>query len=126
MDWPSREQLASAAVMYPEEVIEAIDRVSWKILRQTDQVRITDPEGTDLSYTWFPEYWQIMDGDYPGYQTEGFGNTSLPWRCVEGSIISGHLTGYPFGIVLPKSDVHGVVAGTADHLRSISPHEDVS
>src|SRR6266542_2585297 len=42
MDWPSREQLASPAVMYPEEIIETIDRVSWKILRQTDRVRITD------------------------------------------------------------------------------------
>ncbi|HJP95684.1 MAG TPA: hypothetical protein VJ875_27295 [Pyrinomonadaceae bacterium] len=116
MDWPTREQLAGAAVMYPEEIIEAIDRASWKILRQTDTVRITDPEGTDLSYTWFPEYWQIMDGNYADYKTEGFGTHLYHNGSLKDPIISGHLTGYPFGIVLPKSDVHGVLAGTADHL----------
>jgi hypothetical protein len=116
MDWPTREQLASAAVMYPEEIIEAIDRVSWKILRQTDTVRITDPEGTDLTYSWFPEYWQIMDGNYADYQTEGFGTHLYHHGALTDPIISGHLTGYPFGIVLPKSDVRGVLAGTADHL----------
>ena len=116
MDWPSREQLASPAVMYPEEIIETMDRVSWKILRQTDQVRITDPEGTDVSFTWFPEYWQIMDGNYPGYQTEGFGTHQYHRGSLKDPIISGHLTGYPFGIVLPKSDVSGVVAGTTDHI----------
>ena len=116
MDWPTREQLATAAVMYPEEIIEAMDRIAWKILRQTDTVRITDPEGTDVAFTWFPEYWQIMDGNYPGYETEGFGTHVYHHGSLKDPIISGHLTGYPFGIVLPKSDLRGVVAGTSDHI----------
>jgi hypothetical protein len=116
MDWPTREQLASAAVQYPEEIIETIDRASWKILRQADTVRITDPEGTDLTFTWFPEYWQIMDGNYADYQTEGFGTHVYHHGSTKDPIISGHLTGYPFGIVLPKSDVTGVLAGTTDHI----------
>jgi hypothetical protein len=116
MDWPTREQLASPAVMYPEEIIEALDRASWKILRQTAKARITDPQGTDISFTWFPEYWQIMDGNYPDYQTTGFGTHHYHRGSLEDPIISSHLAGYPLGIVLPKSDVHGVIAGTADHL----------
>lgn len=116
LDWPTREQLASPAVMYPEEIIEALDRASWKILRQTETVRITDPEGTDISFTWFPEYWEIMDGNYPAYQTEGFGTHHYSRGALKNPLISGHLTGYPLGIVLPKSDVRGVVAGTSDHL----------
>jgi len=119
MDWPTREQLASTAVMYPEEIIEALDRVSWKLLRQTETVRITDPEGTDISFTWFPEYWQIMDGADAGYfqnGTEGFGTHHYHHGALKDPIISGHLTGYPFGVALPKSDVRGVVAGTSDHL----------
>jgi hypothetical protein len=116
LDWPTREQLASPAVTYPEEIIEAIDRASWKILRQTEKVRITDPEGTDISFTWFPEYWEIMDGNYPAYQTEGFGTHHYYRGALKSPLISGHLTGYPLGIVLPKSDVRGVAAGTSDHL----------
>lgn len=119
MDWPTREHLANEAVMYPEEIIEALDRVSWRILRQTETVRITDPEGTDITFTWFPEYWQIMDGNDGGYfqnLTEGFGTHHYHHGSLKDPIISGHLTGYPFGIVLPKSDVRGVVAGTSDHL----------
>ncbi len=119
MDWPTREQLAGAPVMYPEEIIEAIDRVSWKILRQTKEVHLTDPEGTDLRFSWFDEYWQIMDGNHGGYLqqgTEGFGTHHYRHGALKDPIISGHLTGYPFGVVLPKSDVRGVVAGTSDHI----------
>src|SRR5207253_1383364 len=104
------------AVMYPEEVIEAIDRAAWRILRKTESVRLTDPEGTDISFTWFPEYWQIMEGSYPAYRTDGFGTHQYRPGATKDPIISGHLTGYPLGVVLPKSDVRGVIAGTADHL----------
>ncbi|MCS6805226.1 MAG: hypothetical protein RMM98_01660 [Acidobacteriota bacterium] len=119
MDWPTREQLASPAVMYPEEIIEMVDRVTWEILRKTARVRITDPEGTDVSFTWFDEYWQIMDGNFPGYlqpPTEGFGTHHYHHGALNDPIISGHIAGYPLGIVLPKSDLSGVVAGTSDHL----------
>jgi hypothetical protein len=124
MDWPTREQLATSIVMYPEEIIEAADRVSWEILRQTKEVRITDPEGTDVSFTWFDEYWQIMDGNHGGYlqaPTEGFGTHRYQHGALKDPIISGHLAGYPTGIVLPKSNVTGVVAGTSDHLGPFPP-----
>jgi hypothetical protein len=116
MDWPTREQLASPAVLYPEEIIEAIDRAAWRVLRQTKEARITDPQGTDIRFTWFPEYWKIMEGDYPEYRTSGFGTHHYSRGALKDPITSGHLCGYPFGIVLPKSDVCGVIAGTADHL----------
>jgi hypothetical protein len=124
MDWPTREQLATSIVLYPEEIIEAADRVSWEILRQTREVRITDPEGTDVRFTWFDEYWQIMDGNHGGYmqgETEGFGTHRYVHGALKDPVISGHLAGYPTGIVLPKSDVTGVVAGTSDHLGPF-PH----
>jgi hypothetical protein len=119
LDWPTREQLAAPIVTYPEEIIETADRISWEILRQTKEVRITDPEGTDVSFTWFDEYWQIMDGNHGGYlvgPTEGFGTHLYRHGATRDPVISGHLAGYPTGIVLPKSDVTGVVAGTSDHL----------
>ena len=116
MDWPTREQLASPAVMYPEEIIEALDRTAWQILLQAETSRITDPQGTDITFTWLPEYWQIMDGSYPNYPTEGFGTHRYHHGALKNPLISSHLCGYPLGIVLPKSNVCGVVAGTADHL----------
>ncbi|HWS55127.1 MAG TPA: hypothetical protein VN228_13410 [Pyrinomonadaceae bacterium] len=119
MDWPTREQLASPAVTYPEEIIEAIDRAAWKVLRETREVHLTDPEGTDLRFTWLDEYWRIMDGSFPGYPippTEGFGTHRYRPGATKDPLISGHLAGYPLGVVLPKSDVTGVIAGTSDHL----------
>ncbi|MGA8430473.1 MAG: hypothetical protein WB729_11685 [Candidatus Sulfotelmatobacter sp.] len=116
MDWPTREQLASPAVLYPEEIIEALDRAAWQTLLQAESSTITDPQGTDITFTWLPEYWQIMDGNYPDYPTDGFGTHHYYHGALKDPLISSHLCGYPLGIVLPKSDVSGVMAGTADHL----------
>jgi len=60
-----------------------------------------------------------MDANYAGYLlpgTEGFGTHHYHHGALKDPIISGHVAGYPLGIVLPKSNVNGVVAGTSDHI----------
>jgi hypothetical protein len=66
-------------------------------------VHITDPEGTDLSYTLFPEY---FDGTRRGY-------TEVPWW--------GHILGHGPTPILPKEDATGVVCGTTSHFQKAFP-----
>ncbi|MBI4483071.1 MAG: hypothetical protein HY652_09295 [Acidobacteria bacterium] len=114
MDWPTRELLASPSVRYPYEIVEALDRKTWEKLRQADTVHVTDPEGSDIRFTWFPEYWQVIEGTHPtlkniagsGSHIYGPGRSEIP-------LISSHVMGYPQGIVLDKSDAEGVAAGTS-------------
>lgn len=122
MHWVTRELLASPATTFPEELIDAIDRKAWEILRQAREVRITDPEGTDLRFTWFPEYWEVVEGTHPTIKTVGGGPASgisgYQYGAAGSSehpLIPGHVMGYPEGIVLPQSNAEGVVAGTSNH-----------
>jgi len=66
-------------------------------------VHVTDPEGTDLTYTLFPEY---FDGTRRGY-------TEVPWW--------GHILGHGPTPILPKEDASGVVCGTTSHFQKPFP-----
>ena len=57
MPFITPEILASPAHAMPIEVINAMDRWAWDRVRTAKRVRITDPEGTDLSFTNHDEYW---------------------------------------------------------------------
>lgn len=123
MQWPTREILASPAITYPEEILYAIDRAGWGIIRQAERVRITDAEGTDVSFSYFPEYWQVVEGTHPEIHTRGGGpgtarregyTYGIP-GASEHPLIPGHLMGVPEGIVLDKSDGEGVFVATQNH-----------
>ena len=49
--WGSAEQFASPAVSYPEELLGAIAGSTWKILSTGKRFRLTDPMGTDITFT---------------------------------------------------------------------------
>ena len=123
MPWVSREQLAfSYAPTYPEEIANVADRTGWAIIRQAKSMRFTDPEGTDMSWSWFPEYWEVVEGTNQELKTKGGGPVVGPvagYRYGPGSsedpLIPGHLMAVPLGIVMGKSDGQGVIAGTGNH-----------
>jgi hypothetical protein len=116
MMWPTREMLAGPAATYPEEILYAIDRKGWEIIRQTKSVHITDPEGTDLRYDIDDEYWQIIEGQHPHIRVSG---SPVEYRYGPGRseipLNYGHLSGYPVGLVIDKSNAEGIVAGTMGH-----------
>lgn len=87
------ELLGSSATTFPDEVLKLIDIKTWEIIKKAKKVRVTDPEGTSLKFTWFDEYW---DGQ------------GLPYK-------PGHLLGHPW-TVTSMSDCNGVMAGTSNHI----------
>ncbi|MBI2819713.1 MAG: hypothetical protein HYX73_07020, partial [Acidobacteria bacterium] len=118
MRWFTREMLASPATTFPEEVVNLLDRKGWEIIRTAKSARVTSPEGTDISWTWWPGYWQVAEGTHPEIKMMGGGPRSGQSGYIYGPgrsedpLIPGHLMGVAEGIVLPESDGEGVVAGT--------------
>ena len=116
MPFITPEILASPAHVMPIEVINAIDRWTWDRVRTAKRVRITDPEGTDLSFTNHAEYYDNRREFYDAGLTqatwtgnEHFGKTYLP----------GHITGRPWMFHPSKEDGCGVVAGTTNHIAPV-------
>ncbi len=99
------EHFASPATVYPRDLHTMINLKTWNQFfeaRRGGKVHVTDPEGTDLSYTLFPEY---FDGTRRGY-------TEVPWW--------GHLLAHGPTPILPKEDASGVVMGTTSHFQKPS------
>ena len=108
----SKEMLATPANTIPLEVLRAIDEWTWDMFRQARRVRVTDPEGTDLTYTNHDEYFntdrteinpELLDLWVPS-------NASL-WRTY----LPGHV---PAKSIFPTTldDAEGVIAGTMNHI----------
>ncbi|MFX7507061.1 hypothetical protein ABTJ37_22355, partial [Acinetobacter baumannii] len=77
----------------PIEVINAIDRWTWDRIRTARRARITDPEGTDISFTNHDDYW---DGRREFYHPD---LTAATWRGNEHfgkTYLPGHITGRPW------------------------------
>jgi hypothetical protein len=113
MPFITPEILASPAHAMPIEVINAMDRWTWERIRGAHRVRITDPEGTDISFTNHREYWDANREYYDPVLTstfwrgnEHFGKTYLP----------GHITGRPWMLHPSLEDGCGVIAGTTNHI----------
>jgi hypothetical protein len=106
--WSTAETFASETVTFPSEVSEAINKVAWDMLYFKGRggvVRVTDPEGTDYTFSLFEEY-------YGRPNPRGFAENPRV----------GHLAGHPDAPFLPKADDHGVIAGTTTHCGGPFPH----
>jgi hypothetical protein len=99
--WLQLEQFTSRATRFPRAVHTLINEKVWSTFRERGRggkVHLTDPEGTDLTYTLWDEY---FDGTRRGY-----GQT--PWW--------GHVMGHAPTPILPQEDATGIVAGTTNHF----------
>ncbi len=95
--WPHRDNFF-VRTGTPSQLRLAIDHAVMKPLLEGGEVHITDPEGTDLTYTIFPELWSLVEE-----------------RERRPRVFVGHLWGIPQMVIKPKSNASGVVAGTANH-----------
>ena len=116
MPFITPEILASPAHAMPIEVLNAMDMWTWERVRAAKRSRITDLEGTDLSFTNHDEYWDSERKFYDPTLTaatwtgnEHFGKTYLP----------GHVTGRPWMFHPTKEDGEGVIAGTTNHIAAV-------
>lgn len=102
------------AAGFPWPLWDRINEIAWRPIWRHGQhstVRLTDPEGTDLTFTLKPEHWTAEH-----YQTTG------SRRRFAEKYYLGHLYGYPTPPYRPMPIVNGVVAGTLNHYGKPFPH----
>ncbi len=100
--WLQVSQFATPATVYPRDLHTLINLKSWNYFFEAGRggtVRLTDPEGTDMTYTLLPDY---FDGTRRGY-------TEVPWW--------GHLLAHGPTPILREEDATGVFAGTTSHFQ---------
>jgi hypothetical protein len=107
------EMVMSPAHTIPAEVLTAIDDWTWLTLLKAVRVRITDPEGTDLQYSNWDEYY---NGDRTDYD-ETLVRKWAPEDMVPfyKTYQPGHVWGRP-RFMIPKEDGRGVIGGTMNHI----------
>ena len=104
--WQVLEQFAGPATVYPREIQRLLNLKAWETIWRRGKggkVHITDPEGTDLSYTLWDDF---FTGDW-------FAFTETPFW--------GHLMGHPWTPVIRKEDAAGIACGTTSHYSKPFP-----
>jgi hypothetical protein len=106
--WLRAEHLEQGAATFPVDLNHLINVRTWDRIWKNGRgakVRLTDPEGTDLTFTLHEEY---FDGSRRGFVAD-------PVRS------HGHLHGHPPQPILPQEDATGVIAGTTSHYARPFP-----
>ncbi|MGH7831864.1 MAG: hypothetical protein ACREP8_17005 [Candidatus Binatia bacterium] len=109
--WQLLEQFAGPATVYPREIQRLINLKAWETIWRRGKggkVHIMDPEGTDLSYTLWDDF---FTGDW-------FAFTETPFW--------GHLMGHPWTPVIRKEDATGIACGTTSHYARPFPKIEVA
>lgn len=105
--WVTREHFASKATIFPRELHVRINQKAWATIWENGKggkIHLTDPEGTDLTWTLWEEY---FDGSRRAF-------SPVPmW---------GHLMAHPVTPLIAKEDATGVVAGTTGHFSRPFPY----
>jgi len=98
LQWFTLENWASNEMLFPPDLQDLIDEIVFNQIRQCVRVRVTDPEGTDFTFT------NYDDGrwNYPSHQ----------WGVPVYIGRQGPNSAEPVNV----PDIRGVVAGTTNHL----------
>ncbi len=106
--WLRVEHLEQPGTLFPQELHTRINEKTWEkiwTVGRGGKVRLTDPEGTDLTFTLHEAY----------FAGERRGFTEQPIRSY------GHLHGHPPQPILPQEDAAGVLAATTSHFARPFP-----
>lgn len=112
MPFITPEMVASPAHTYPYEVLEALDRWTWWRITHAAEIRITDPEGTDIRYTNRAEYYDADRRYYAEEWMRVWYPQNVPFSR---DYLPGHVWGRP-SFHIPGEDGEGVIAGTMNHI----------
>ena len=104
MPWQTIDEFVSGTVEFPSELAEALDKKLWEMLLKARKVRITDPEGTDIS-------WTVKREDQEKAMA----------RSHSDVVYRGHIMAHPPLDLKDVLDVKGVIAGTTNHA-GVFPH----
>jgi hypothetical protein len=127
--WSTPEILASAGTVYPGDLMDLIDAKAWAVLRNAERVEITDLQGSQASFTWFPEWWEIAEGTHPKIKSpaaQSTFNALRPGRS-EYAIFAGHLMAHPREGAIESTDFKGklvATVGEGDQGPKITIHHE--
>jgi hypothetical protein len=99
--WLSAEHFASEATLYPRDLHARINEVAWRPIWEEGsggRVHLSDPEGTDVSWDMWPEYYDRVSAQ--------FGPVPR-WN---------HLMSHPPTPLSERESTTGVVRGTMNHF----------
>ncbi len=105
--WQTEEQFTSTATTFPRELHTLINRKAWELIWNHGPggtVHLTDPEGTDITYTLWPEYFERPNSPF---------KESPLW---------GHLMAHPMPPLVNLADATGILAGTTNHFGRPYPN----
>ncbi|MBI2953728.1 MAG: hypothetical protein HYY30_05400 [Chloroflexi bacterium] len=111
--WLGRDHFTRGQTMFPRDVFALASQMTWDHIWQKGKggkVHLTDPEGTDLTFTLFEEYY---DGNRRGW-------------VPEPQTYYGHLMAHPTPPFIDKADTTGVAAGTTSHFTRPFPRVSVT
>lgn len=112
MPFVTPEMVATPAHTLPFEILQALDDWTWEKVCSARRVRITDPEGTDLTYTNRDEYYNASRTEYREDWLDSWVSTNKGmWRTY----LPGHVWGKPW-FLTAQEDGNGVIAGTMNHV----------
>ncbi len=113
--WTTPELLASSGTLFPGDLMDLIDQKAWEIIRNTVRVEITGLQGSDASFTWHPEWWEVIEGTHPTIRNPGYESTfgtERPGRS-EYAYFAGHLAAFAPGYAaIPRTDFKGKLVAT--------------
>lgn len=106
--WMGRDHFTKGTTMFPRDVFFLANQITWEPIWKKGRggrVRLTDPEGTDITYTLHEEY---FDGTHDNWDSEAISRY-------------GHLMAHPTVPMLDKEDASGIAAGTTSHFSRPFP-----
>lgn len=108
--WLRTEHFLQKSTTYPLDLHLLINKKTWDPIwdmGRGGKARLTDPEGTDITWTYWEEY----------YDGTRYGFSATPRN--------GHLFSHPVPPLIAKEDSSGVVAGTTSHFSRAFPQVKV-
>ena len=101
--WDTVDKFMFSQAGLPHEVQKAIDDKFWDMVLKARKIHVVDPEGTDLSWKWQPNFASLLREEFPQH-----GGTILP----------GHLGAFPEFLSPKDAEATGQIAGTINHTGS--------
>src|SRR5262252_1054523 len=108
--WLRPEHFLQRSTTYPLDLHLLINKKTWDPVWEYGRggrARLTDAEGTDISWTYWDEY----------YDGTRYGFSAMPRN--------GHLFGHPVPPIIAKEDAAGRVSGTTSHFSKAFPQVKV-
>lgn len=98
--WSTVDKFMFSQASFPFELQKAIDNKAWDNLLKARKIHVTDPEGTDMTWNWNPQYAAMLREEWPGYAV----------------VLTGHLGSFPEFLSPLDADAHGTIGGTLNHM----------